>query len=99
MGWHALSTLLARTPVVKHPANTSLTSKPPRRLLLLVASRSPIDLDLAQLLSVRSADSRSPPSSSSASFPSRDLSVRSLPSSRTPGDSNPLPSLPSKRLL
>merc|ERR1712121_545327 len=55
-----------------------LASRPQR----LEELRNPTVTDLAQLLSVRSEGTKSPPSCSSASCPSSDLSVRLLKTSR-----------------
>ena len=59
-----------------------------------VVSRSPTDTDPELSLSVRSESTRSPPSCSSASFPSRDLCVRSPKTSRVTFASSPAPSSP-----
>merc|ERR1711909_221104 len=60
-------------------------------------SRSPTDTGQEPLLSVRSGDTRSPLSSSSASCPSSAWSVRSPRTSRLTSASRALPSWPSRR--
>merc|ERR1711959_619019 len=64
-----------------------------------VASRDLIDSDQELLLSETSESSRSLPSSSLENFLSRDSSEKSPTISRTTSDSNPLPSLLSKKPL
>merc|ERR1711988_959381 len=98
MGWQEPSTPLER---LLDPSNQESTSLPsnPRVRLQPSESREPTDSDQEPSLLERSEDSKNPPSSSSESFLSKDSSERSLPTSRATLDSNPLPSLPSKRLL
>ncbi|KAF6753082.1 protein HIS-72, isoform b, partial [Ephemerocybe angulata] len=97
--WPAPSKPPASPPVVRRPASSSLPSPLPARPLpqQLVVSRSPIVSGPEPSLSVKSGDTRSRPSSSSANSPSSVLSVKLLRTSRPTSASNPPPSWLSRR--
>ncbi|KAH9851775.1 hypothetical protein C2E23DRAFT_224128 [Lenzites betulinus] len=89
---------LVSPPVAKLPVSSSLPRPPARpRRPQLVVSRSPIASAPVPLLSVRSAGTRSPRSSSSASSPSSGWFVRLHKTSRPTSASSPPPSWPFRR--
>merc|ERR1712018_609211 len=91
----------SRPPVNRQEAKPQGSSWPPRLPGSLrhppEGSRSPIGTGPAQSLSVRSGVTRSPPSCSSASCPSRGWSGRLLKISRLICGSSPPPSAPCRR--
>merc|ERR1712093_271910 len=96
--WPEQSKPHASRPVVRLPESSSLPRPPASPPRPPVVSRSPTDTAREPSLSVRSDDTRSPPSSSSASSPSSASSVRSPRTSRPTSASSPPPSWPSRSL-
>merc|ERR1711955_130589 len=80
--WQEPSKLPGSRLEVKHLGSSLLLRQPASQPQRLEELRNPTVIDLAQLLSVRSEGTRSPPNCSSASCPSSVLFVKLLKTSR-----------------